>query len=98
MRAIKATLKAIRFIKTNKEETLKLMASELAIKDRKIGALVYEDAVQLYSDTGIPSEDSMSEDIISARKIQGLAREVPASAVADWSFARGAFEMVEREK
>lgn len=98
VRAIKATLKAIRFIKENKEETLKLMARELGIKDQKIGNLVYDDAVKLYSDTGIPSEDSVMEDLSHARKIQGVTREVPISEVADWSLARRALELLEKER
>ncbi|MBI4528636.1 MAG: ABC transporter substrate-binding protein [Deltaproteobacteria bacterium] len=97
-RAIKATLKAIRFIKENKEETLKLMARELGIKERKVGGPVYDDAVQLYSDTGIPSEDSMMEDIAHARKIQGVRREVSIGEAADWSLARRALELLEKER
>jgi len=98
VRVIKATLKAIRFTKENKEETLKIVARELGVKDRKIGSLVYDDAVKLYSDSGIPAEESMMEDIVHARKIQGLAREVSINEVADWSLARRALELLEKER
>src|SRR3989338_9275785 len=79
VRAIKATLKAIRFTKENKEETLKIVARGTGEKGRENGSLVYDDAVKLYSDSGIPAEESMMEDIVHARKIQGLAREVSRS-------------------
>jgi NitT/TauT family transport system substrate-binding protein len=90
VRAIRATLKAIRFIKENKEEILKVMAKELGIKDREVAALVYDDATKLYSDTGIPSEASMLEDIAVAKETQGVTRKVSISDVADWGFAREA--------
>jgi NitT/TauT family transport system substrate-binding protein len=56
IRAIKVTLRALRFIKANKEETLKLMSKELGIKDREISNMVYDDGIKLYSDTGIPAD------------------------------------------
>ena len=75
---------------------MKIVARELGVKDRKIGSLVYDDAVKLYSDSGIPAEESMMEDIVHARKIQGVAREVSIGEVADWSLARKALELLEK--
>jgi NitT/TauT family transport system substrate-binding protein len=92
VRAIRTTLKAIQFIKRNKEETLKLMAKELAIKDREISSMVYDDGVKLYSDTGVPTEASMLEEIAIAKEVLGITKEVPASDIADWSFARTALK------
>jgi len=40
----------------------------------------------------------MMEDIVHARKIQGLAREVSINEVADWSLARRALELLEKER
>jgi len=88
VRAIRATLEAIRFIKGSKEEALKLMAKEIGIKDREITSMVYDDAVKFYSDTGIPSDASVMEEIAIAKEILGVSREVSISDVADWSFAR----------
>jgi NitT/TauT family transport system substrate-binding protein len=92
VRAIRTTLKAIQFIKRNKEETLKLMGKELAIKDREISSMVYDDGVKLYSDTGVPTEASMLEEIAIAKEVLGITKEVPASDIADWSFARTALK------
>ena len=88
IRAIRATLRAIQFIKRNKEETLKLMNKELGINDSEISSMVYDDAVKLYSDTGVPSDASMMEEIASAKEILGISKDVSPSDVADWSFAR----------
>jgi len=89
-RTIRTTLRAIQFIKRNKEETVKLMSKELGIKDPEIGSMVYDDGVRLYSDTGIPSDASMTEEIGAAKEFLGITREVAISEVADWSFVRAA--------
>ena len=92
IRTIKATLRAIRLIKSDKEATISAMAKELGMKDRDIAAMVYEDGVKLFSDTGIPSEASMIEEIETAKEILGVTRDVSVSEVADWSFARTALQ------
>jgi ABC-type nitrate/sulfonate/bicarbonate transport system substrate-binding protein len=92
VRTIIATLKAIRFIKSDKEGALRAMAKELGMKDREINSMVYDDGVKLFSDTGIPAEASMIEEIETAKEILGITRDVSVSEVADWSFARTALQ------
>ena len=86
--AIRVTLRALRFIKGNKEETLKLMSKELGIKDLEISNMVYDDGIKLYSDTGIPADASVLEEIAIAKEVLGISRDVSTSEVVDWSFAR----------
>ena len=90
VRTIAATLKATRFIKENKNETLALMSRKLGIKDRELAAQVYDDYVVLGSDSGIPADSSLMEDLAIVKESLGIRREVHASDVADWSFARKA--------
>jgi ABC-type nitrate/sulfonate/bicarbonate transport system substrate-binding protein len=92
VRVIRVTLRALRFIKGNKEETLKLMSKELGIKDREISNMVYDDSIKLYSDTGIPSDASVIEEIAIAKEILGISRDVSTSEVSDWSFVRTALK------
>jgi NitT/TauT family transport system substrate-binding protein len=92
VRTITVTLRSLRFIKQNKEDVLKLMSKELGIKDREIGSMVYDDGIKLYSDTGIPSDASVMEEITIAKEILGISRDVSLSEVADWSFARAALK------
>lgn len=92
IRAITATIKAIRFIKNDKEAALRAMAKELGMKDRDIASMVYDDGVKLFSDTGIPSEASVLEEIETAKEILGVSRDITVSEVADWSFARAALQ------
>ena len=88
VRAIRITLRAIQFIKRNKDETLRIMGKELGIKDNEIASMVYDDGIKLYSDTGTPSDSSMIEEIGTAKEFLGISRDVAISEVADWSFAR----------
>jgi NitT/TauT family transport system substrate-binding protein len=90
MRTIRATLKALRFIKENKERVLKIMATDLGINDSEIANLAYDDVVKLYSDSGIPSENVMRDEIATMKEILGVKRDITLSQVADWSFAREA--------
>ena len=66
------------------------MGKELGISDRDVAGLVYDDAIKLYSDTSIPTDASMMEDIASAKETQGVTGKVSISDVADWGFAREA--------
>jgi hypothetical protein len=50
--------------------------------------MVYDDGIKLYSDTGIPSDNSMMEEIGIAKEFLGISRDVVITEVADWSFAR----------
>ena len=90
IRAITATLKAIRIIKNDKEAALRVMAKELGMKDKEIGSMVYEDGIKLFSDTGIPADAAVIEEIETAKEILGISRDISISEVADWSFARAA--------
>ena len=92
VRAIRVTLRALRFIKDNKDETLKLMSKELGIKDREISNMVYDDGIKRYSDTGIPADASVLEEIAIAKEILGISRDVSTSEVSDWSFVRTALK------
>ena len=88
IRAITATLKAIRIIKNDKEAALRVMAKELGMKDKEIGSMVYEDGIKLFSDTGIPADAAVIEEIETAKEILGISRDISISEVADWRFAR----------
>jgi NitT/TauT family transport system substrate-binding protein len=90
IRTARATLKALQFIKENKERVLKIMATDLGINDSEIANLAYDDVVKLYSDSGIPSENSMFDEIAMIREMIGTTRDISPYQVADWSFAREA--------
>jgi NitT/TauT family transport system substrate-binding protein len=90
-KTLRATLKGIHYIKTHKAECLEIMAQKFNLKDREIASLVYDGTVPLFPSTGIPSEASMKETIESGRATQKIARPVSISEIADWSFAKRAY-------
>ena len=90
LRAVKAALMANRFLKENKGEFIKLLAKESGIHDSIVAGLVYEEAVKLYSDNGLISDDAMQEFIANSKESLKVSREVSLSEIADFSFARRA--------
>ena len=90
LRAIKAALMANRFLKENKGEFIKLLAKESGIHDPVVAGLVHEEAVKLFSDNGLVSDDAMQEFIVNSKESLKMSREVSVSEVADFSFARKA--------
>lgn len=90
LRAVKAAVIANRFLKENKGEFIKLLAKESGIHDPVVAGLVYEEAVKLYSDNGLISDDAMQEFIANSKESLKVSREVSLSEIADFSFARKA--------
>src|SRR5262245_30230550 len=90
LRAVKAALMANRFLKEHKNEFIKLLEKESGIHDPVVAGLVYEEAVKLYSDNGLISDDAMQEFIANSKESLKVSREVSLSEIADFSFARRA--------
>src|SRR5262247_1286931 len=90
LRAVKAALMANRFLKEHKNEFIKLLAKESGIHDPVVAGLVYEEAIKLYSDNGLISDDAMQEFIANSKESLKVSREVSLSEIADFSFARRA--------
>jgi hypothetical protein len=79
-----------RFLKENKGEFVKLLAKESGIYDPVVADLVYEEAVKLYSETGLVSDEAMHEFIAASKESLKISREVGASEVAEFSLAQRA--------
>jgi hypothetical protein len=89
---------ANRFLKENKGEFVKLLAKESGIHDPTVAGLVHDEAVKLYSDTGLVSDDAMREFIANAKESLKVSREVSPSEVADFTFARRAVSEIREGK
>jgi ABC-type nitrate/sulfonate/bicarbonate transport system substrate-binding protein len=89
-RSIKAALMANRFLKENKAEFVKLLASESGIQDSVVAALIHEEAVKLYSDTGLVADEALREFIANSKEALKVAREVSSAEIADLNFTRRA--------
>jgi len=90
VRTIKAVLMASRYLKQNKGEFTKLLAKESGVQDPVVAGLIHEEIVNLYSDTGVVSDEAMQEFIAQAKETLKSSRDVSSSEVADLSFARKA--------
>jgi NitT/TauT family transport system substrate-binding protein len=90
VRTIKAALTGNRFLKENKNEFIQLVAKESGIHDQAVAGLIHEEAIKLYSDTGLVTEDAMEEFIANAKETLKVSRQVAISEIADFSFARRA--------
>ena len=98
LRSVKAALMANRFLKENKGEFVKLLAKESGIHDPAVAGLVHDEAVKLYSDTGLVSDDAMQEFIANSKDSLKISREVSVAEVADFSFARRAASEIKEGK
>jgi ABC-type nitrate/sulfonate/bicarbonate transport system substrate-binding protein len=98
VRAIKAVLIANRYLKQNKGEFTKLLAKESGVHDPVVAGLIHEEIVNLYSDTGVVSDEAMQEFIANSKETLKSSRDVPASEVADFSFARKAASELKESK
>jgi NitT/TauT family transport system substrate-binding protein len=90
LRTIKAALMANRFLKDNKSEFVKLLEKESGIHDSVVAGLIHEEAVKLFSDTGLVSDDAMHEFIANSKETLKISREVSLSEIADLSITRKA--------
>ena len=90
LRAVKAALLANRFLKEHKAEFVKLLAQESGIHDPVVAGLIHEEAVKLYSDNGLISDEAMQEFIANSKETLKSFRQVASSEIADFTFARRA--------
>jgi NitT/TauT family transport system substrate-binding protein len=86
-RMIRATLKGLRFFKTNKEETLEILKHHLNISNQYAGR-VYDFAVRSLNDNGDVGKKSLASELRLDKETLGLKQEIPERQVADWSFVR----------
>jgi ABC-type nitrate/sulfonate/bicarbonate transport system substrate-binding protein len=89
-RAVKAALSASHFLKENKGEFMKLLEKESGVRDPAVAALIHEEIINLYSDTGLVTDDAMQEFITNSKEALKTTRQVSAADIADLSLARRA--------
>jgi NitT/TauT family transport system substrate-binding protein len=90
LRTVKAALLANRFLKENKTEFVKLLAQESGIHDPVVAGLVHEEAVKLFSDNGLVSDEAIREFIANSKEALKVSREISPAEIVDLSFAHRA--------
>lgn len=90
VRIMRAELKSMDYIRTRKDDVLTIMEKSWGIKDRDIREQVYRDALPIYSQNGVVSEEAMQQVIQIIQGARKTTREVPLSEIVDWRFAKQA--------
>ena len=88
-RVIKAGIKANRYIRQNREGTIKFMGEWMKI-DTEMAAATYESASKIYNEDGAIPEDGLRFIIEESKKLAKVNREVSLSEVEDLSILREA--------
>ena len=86
-RVIRATLKGVRFMKTNKPETLAIMRDYLKISGDYVEK-IYLFALKSLNEDGLVAKSSLDNEIRLAREQLKVKEEVPESKVAEWKFIK----------
>jgi len=86
-RVIRSTLKGVRFLKSNKPETLSIMSNYLKISGDYVEK-VYQYAMRSLNEDGLVAKSSMNTEIRLARENFKIKEEVPESKVAEWKFIK----------
>jgi NitT/TauT family transport system substrate-binding protein len=86
-RVIRATLKGVRFIKSNKPETLSIMSNYLKISGDYVEK-IYQFALRSLNEDGLVAQNSMDTEIRLTREQYKIKEEIPESKVAEWKFIK----------
>jgi NitT/TauT family transport system substrate-binding protein len=86
-RVVRATLKGVRFMKTNKPETLAIMRDYLKISSDYVEK-IYQFAMRSLNEDGLVAKNSLDNEIRLAREQLKFKDEVAESKVAEWKFIR----------
>ena len=86
-RVVRATLKGVRFMKTNKAETMAIMRDYLKISGDYVEK-IYLFALKSLNEDGLVAKNSLDNEIRLAREQLKVKDEVPESKVAEWKFIK----------
>lgn len=86
-RVIRATLKGVRFMKSNKPETLAIMRDYLKISGDYVEK-IYQFALKSLNEDGLVAKSSLDNEIRLAREQLKVKEEIAESKVAEWKFIK----------
>ncbi len=87
VRVIRATLKGVKFLKNNKEETLTIMRDYLGLSETHVDK-VYRYALRSLNENGGVAKTSLDNEIRLAKERLKTKEEIPEIKVADWRFIK----------
>jgi NitT/TauT family transport system substrate-binding protein len=86
-RMIRATLKGVRFIRPNKNETLAIMRDYLKISGDSVEK-IYQYALRSLNEDGLVAKKTVDTEIRIAREQFKIKEDIPESKIFDWRFMK----------
>lgn len=96
VKVIKALLTSMEFIRSNKAEILAFLEKSWGIKTTAVREGFYGDMVELFSRTGIASDDLIRNVVRFVQETRKTQENIAISDITDWSFARKANDQLRR--
>lgn len=87
--SLRATLKALRFIRTNREATVAAMAKFSKV-ERDLAGRVYDDLISTFTTDGTVDEETQRNDLAVIRQVIGASEPMAITRGYDFSIARAA--------
>ncbi len=91
VRMIRATLKGVRFMKTNKSETLAIMHAYLNVSV-PAAEKIYEFSLRSLNVDGLVAKSTLDAEIRLAKEQLKISDEIPEDKLMDWRFLKEALE------
>ncbi|TMA08118.1 MAG: ABC transporter substrate-binding protein [Deltaproteobacteria bacterium] len=92
---IKATLKALRLIRQDREGTIVAMVKFSGI-ERPQAARVYDDLIDTFTRNGTVDDETQRNDLVIIRQVAGVTQDIPNARAYDFSFALDADQQLNR--
>ena len=92
---VKATLKALRLVRKDREGTIAAMVKFSGI-DRAQAARVYDDLITTFTTNGTVDDETQRNDLVIIRQVAQVAADIPNSRAYDFSFALEADQQLNR--
>ncbi|HET8562375.1 MAG TPA: ABC transporter substrate-binding protein [Candidatus Binatia bacterium] len=83
---MRATLKALRFVKHNREAAVDAIVKFSEVK-RELAERTYDDVIRTFTSNGVVDEETQKNDLDIVRLVAKVNKEVPIERAYDFSFA-----------
>ncbi|MDP9130862.1 MAG: ABC transporter substrate-binding protein [Candidatus Binatota bacterium] len=86
-RVVRASVRGLRFMKQNRNETVQMLADYLRITPSQ-SARAYDASINSFTDDGIISDKGVLLDVQLTKERLKLTKDIPLSQLVDWSVVR----------
>jgi ABC-type nitrate/sulfonate/bicarbonate transport system substrate-binding protein len=83
-KVLRALIKATRFMKENRKETMKMMADSLGVTAGQ-AAKAYDGSIRSFTDDGMIADKGLALNIDLTKERLNITRDIPLAQVVDWS-------------